>query len=536
MKRLLFLITLGCAPLIANAGVCDTAWDADKIVNALSGRPSYLKIPLKDQNQGTNEVTLAQVRAFHEAKEKIARVAGMSPNFIICGDREPNAFASPGSKGEVVGVTLGMLRLVDGDPDMAAAVIGHEIAHHVKRHGAASESRDAVIGLIGLIAGIALEYNVQKKHGVVGLGLDLGQVGSNLVSRKFDRDQEREADDLGFQYMLAAGFNPTGSIKLAELFSRLGHGGGGWFFDSHPGWDERGEILKAKIASSSEAQLIIARAGSTPRQVDTGGASTGQAVAFAPSYQTSEAQKGFQAGMALFRDGKHSQALDQFKTAANTGYPPAQLALGYLYAKGQGVSKDDEQAAAWYRKAAEQGFAGAQNNLGQMYRTGEGVPKDDEQAVAWYRKAAEQGYSHAQHNLGVMYANGQGVPKDDEQAVAWYRKAAEQGHANAQYNLGLMYYNGLGVPKDEQQAAAWSRKAAEQGHANAQFNLGLMYAKGQGVPKDEQSAYFWWLLASAQGNQNAVKTRDISERRLSLEQRVAAQTDARNWKPKSPSK
>lgn len=282
MKRLLFLLAFSCIPLMANAGVCDTAWDADKIVNTLSGRSSHLKIPLKDKSGSTNDVTLAQVRAFYDAKEKIARVAGMSPNFIICSDRDPNAFASSGSKGEVVGVTLGMLRLADGDPDMAAAVIGHEFAHHVKRHGVASQSRDAVVGLIGLVAGVALEYNIQKKHGVEGLGLDLGQVGSTLVSRKFDRDQEREADDLGFQYMLAAGFNPTGSIKLSERFSRLGHGGGGWFFDNHPGWDERGELFKRKIASSPEAQQIIARARSSPRPAETGGSSAGPAVALTP--------------------------------------------------------------------------------------------------------------------------------------------------------------------------------------------------------------------------------------------------------------
>jgi len=96
-----------------------------------------------------------------------------------------------------------------------------------------------------------------------------------------------------------------------------------------------------------------------------------------------------------------------------------------------------------------------------------------------------------------------------------------------------MYDDGRGVPKDEQQAVVWYRKAAEQGDALAQNNLGVMYYNGQGVPKDEQSAYFWSLLASAQGNQNAVKTRDIVERRLSPEQRAAAQASARNWQPKT---
>ena len=154
-------------------------------------------------------------------------------------------------------------------------------------------------------------------------------------------------------------------------------------------------------------------------------------------------------------------------------------------------------------------------------------------AFTGFKKLAEQGNTSAQNNLGFMYYNGQGVPKDEQQAVAWYRKAAEQGYAMAQSNLGLMYYKGQGVPKDDQQAVVWFRKAAEQGHARTQYNLGVMYRDGQGVLKDDQMAYFWLLLASAQGNQRAVKNRDLMERSLSPAQRAAAQTDARDWKPKT---
>ncbi|WP_432760534.1 tetratricopeptide repeat protein [Neisseria lactamica] len=77
-----------------------------------------------------------------------------------------------------------------------------------------------------------------------------------------------------------------------------------------------------------------------------------------------------------------------------------------------------------------------------MYANGQGVRQDDEQAAQWFRKAAEQGNAKAQFNLGLMYANGQGVRQDDAQAVQWFRKAAEQGFADAQYNLGVMYEMG----------------------------------------------------------------------------------------------
>jgi uncharacterized protein len=539
VRNVFLTIVLLCMPFAASASVCETSWDGDKIVVTLSGRPSNLRIPLKDRNQNSNEVTLAQVRAFHEAKDRISRVVGLSPTFILCGDNSPNAFAGSGPNGPFVGVTLGMLRLADGDPDMAAAVIGHEIAHHIKQHGTESKTRDTVIGVIGLIAGIALEYNLQKK-GVVGVGMDLGTMGANLTARKFDRDQEREADDLAFQYMIAAGFNPTGSLTLAERFSQLGHGSGGWFYDSHPGWDEREQLFRTKIANSSEAQQIIAKAGvssngTTETQKTLAGASAG----FLPTKQPIDAQKIFQSGVTSYQEGQYSKALEQFKRAADLNYPLANWAVGLLFAKGQGtpvnlaeanswyrkaaeqgiaiaqgslgynlenglgINKDETEAVKWYRKAAEQGLAPSQDSLGLMYIRGQGIDKNYGEAMKWFRKAAEKGFASAQSNLGAMYANGHGTSKDETEAVKWYQKAAEQGNAKAQDNLGLMYINGHGIAKSDDEAMKWFRKAAEKGLASAQSNLGAMYATGRGTSKNETEAVKWFQKAAEQGNPKA---------------------------------
>jgi hypothetical protein len=70
----------------------------------------------------------------------------------------------------------------------------------------------------------------------------------------------------------------------------------------------------------------------------------------------------------------------------------------------------------------------AQTDLGLMYANGEGVGRDYDEAVNWYRKAAEQGDAKAQNALGVMYHNGFGVKRDDKEAKKWFRKAAEQGY------------------------------------------------------------------------------------------------------------
>ena len=110
---------------------------------------------------------------------------------------------------------------------------------------------------------------------------------------------------------------------------------------------------------------------------------------------------------------------------------------------------------------AAEGNADAQVVLGKMYETGQGVAKNEAEAASWYRKAADQGDAQAQYNLGIMYDFGQGVPQSSVEAARWYSKAADQNHALSQYNLGLMYTHGRGVPKDLVEAHKWLNLAGD---------------------------------------------------------------------------
>lgn len=504
MKAFRILIALLLFPTYGMAGVCDNAWDGDKFVESFRGSSLSRPIRLRNKDTVAAEVTVGQVQAFHDAKEKISRIAGLSPSFLICGDSNVNAFAGNGGKGQVVGVTVGMLKLVDGNRDMAAAVIGHEYAHHVKGHGAATQSREAVAGLLGLIVGIALERKIQQRSGVTGLGIDLGQIGSTLVSRKFDRDQEREADQLGFEYMVRAGFNPIGAIQLANRMNQSGLGGIGLFFDGHPGWAERENDFRTMIASNPDAQKLAAinrpvAQPSRPEQTQSDGP-----IALAPTYTTTDAQKSFTAGVVAYRSGDIVNAVREVRSAAEAGHATAQAVVGFLYVQGQGgLPKDDVEALRLFRLAADQGNALGQTNLGSMHFNGRGgLPKDDVEVARLYRLAADQGYALGQANLGAMYANGWGgLPKDDTEAVRLYRLAADQGNALGQNNLGAMYLNGRGgLPRDDIEATRLYRLAADQGNALAQNNLGSAYENGRGgLTRDIETAISWYRRAAKQG-------------------------------------
>jgi TPR repeat protein len=473
VQRIAVALAVALCPFSASARVCDVAWDGDKIVASMASTPAVGYVPLRDKAGAITDVSVEQIEAFDEAKTRIAKLASLTPGFVICSGAEPNAFATSTPKGDVIGVTVGMLKLVDGDRDMAAAVIGHEVAHHTKGHLAASQQRSQLIGIAALALGLALAAKGHGSHVPPAAGLDLAVIGGTLVSRKFDRDQEREADSVGFTYVVDGGFNPMGAVRVAERFTQLG-GGAGLFFDTHPGWPERAERFRTLIAESPKAQELVAR-GDTPRTSRSQARQALAAAALEPAEATSDAQKSYVEGMAALKARDLPLGVRELRASAAAGYAPAQVLVGYWHTVGfGGLAKSDAEAVRLYRLAAAQEDAGGQNQLGIMYLGGRGgLSKDEGEALRHFRLAAERGLPAAQGNLGLMYERGMaGLAKDDAEATKWYRLAAEQGSAAAQYRLGLMHETGRGgLEVDIEQAATLYRRAAESRYAPASAAL-----------------------------------------------------------------
>jgi len=195
--------------------------------------------------------------------------------------------------------------------------------------------------------------------------------------------------------------------------------------------------------------------------------------------------------------------LKWYRKAAELGHLTSQFNLGVMYAKGRGVEQNYVESLKWYKMAAEQGDLTAQSTIGMMFAKGIGCKKDSVAARTWYQKAASKGDVNSQYNLGNMYAKGIGTDIDEFEAFRWYQKAAEQEHPNAQLNLAYMYGKGQGVERDDTKSFEWYQKAAEHGQANAQFNLGVIYAKGRGTNTDAVLSKEWYQKAAEQGNENA---------------------------------
>ncbi|WP_026091473.1 M48 family metalloprotease [Blastomonas sp. AAP53] len=124
-----------------------------------------------------------------------------------------NAFAIPGG---YVYVTRQLMALMNDEAELAG-VLGHEVGHVAARHSEKRQKaaqRNSIIGLLGQIGAAVL-----LGDGAAGqLGQQVFGTGSQLLTLKYSRKQEEEADDLGVRYLSTAGYDPQAlSSMLASL-------------------------------------------------------------------------------------------------------------------------------------------------------------------------------------------------------------------------------------------------------------------------------------------------------------------------------
>lgn len=183
------------------------------------------------------------------------RIAAVSPQpdwdwqFTLIEDDEPNAFALPGGK---VGVHTGLFRVAENDAQLAA-VIGHEVAHAIARHGAerVSQGMLAQLGTAAIGLGTGNQAYAELAAQAATLGIIL----------PYSRTQESEADHIGTFYMAEAGYDPREAIALWRNFESFGGARPPEFLSTHPAPGSRIQELEALMPAALE--VYRARGGGT---------------------------------------------------------------------------------------------------------------------------------------------------------------------------------------------------------------------------------------------------------------------------------
>ena len=186
------------------------------------------------QKAGLKLVDGAPLKMVNEIGAKLTQGSVYRYQFHVAVDKSVNAYAMPG--GYIV-VHTGLLALAD-NADEVAGVLAHEVSHVEKRHSLTAMAQSA-----GLYATVAVLFGDMGR---------LAGMGADLLSRKFSRDHEREADSNGLPLLVQAGMAPQ---ALAAFFRKMAAQGGGVpaFLSTHPASEERFTAIESAIAALPDA-------------------------------------------------------------------------------------------------------------------------------------------------------------------------------------------------------------------------------------------------------------------------------------------
>jgi putative metalloprotease len=251
MKRLLSFLAAawlfsGCS-LLTNIN-----WDQERIASATGKAVTAMSISdeqiaelcsqsvaqLDQQNTIDNGAYIARLR---KLMSSVGQLNGLKLNYKVYRTDQVNAFASGDGS---VRVYTGLMDLMDDGELMA--VIGHEIGHVVhqdtknamKKAYMASAASD-LIGAAGSVGAVAQ-----------GLG---GSIAEALVNAQFSQKQELSADEFGFEFSVAMGYDPYCMAKSLEKLKTLSEGSQAskvaQMFSSHP--DNAKRIERARALADS---------------------------------------------------------------------------------------------------------------------------------------------------------------------------------------------------------------------------------------------------------------------------------------------
>lgn len=506
------LLLLLALSLMASA-VQAQVWKAQDILSATNTSRVRLTARQDSQQVTADIIERAWVERAMSVVQRLAPAYGMQvPTVIVTYDKSPNAFVTANKQGDpIMGLNTEMLRLTGDDENMLAAVIGHELGHLKARHLSEGSAKQGIVTFLGVLAGLAIDVS-QVRRGVdtQGLATQLGALGSDLVNAKFNRDQEREADELGIQAMARAGFDPSAVPQLWRKMSTSSGSGAGLWLDSHPSHAEREramQVAAAALTPTSPAAPILATAQyasiDLPAIADPWPRSQYSSLALTAQEQVAEIPSHFRRGLEAFKAGRQDEALAAWHQAVETdGDERAMAYIGDAYMVGRGVPKDSAKAYEYFQRSASKGLTVAIHMLGEMAAQGSGNRQEPLEARNMFILAHHRGFTRSSARLGLMYLAGTAnVSRDVPKGLQLAQWAAERNDPLGKSVYGAMLRDGTGITADPARAFVLLKEGADalptNGYAN--YQLAVTYERGLGVTTDKDAAIAGYRRALAAG-------------------------------------
>ena len=175
------------------------------------------------------------------------RAVGWQWEVNLIGSPQINAFCMPGGKIAFFWGILTKLKLTD---DEVAMVMGHEMTHALREHGRAQIGKQvATQGTISLLASL---------FGWSMAGRQMAGMGGRLLTLKYSRDDETEADLIGLELAARAGYDPRSALSLWQKMEAASKGAPPAFLSDHPSNPDRVRTIAANIP---RVQGLYDRAG-----------------------------------------------------------------------------------------------------------------------------------------------------------------------------------------------------------------------------------------------------------------------------------
>ncbi|MDV4313713.1 M48 family metalloprotease [Acinetobacter indicus] len=142
---------------------------------------------------------------------------GQPIGLLIINDPQINAFAVPGG---LFALNTGLVTSAR-NMDEVAGVMAHEIAHVTQRHYSRSQEAFKGQGLLALAGVLVGALVASQADGDAGAAVMMGSQAALMDKQlTYSRNQEREADRIGMQYMYTAGYNPQSMADFFEVMHR----------------------------------------------------------------------------------------------------------------------------------------------------------------------------------------------------------------------------------------------------------------------------------------------------------------------------